>query len=358
VKILLLADGRSIHTVRYQKELQEQGINVTLASLEPGETADIQLKKKSVSNSLNYFFSNREIKELVGKIAPDLVNAHFASGYGFSTALSGVWKKVPVVLHCLGSDILISPGKSIGHKRKVIYALSRAHHIFVDSRYLADKVQELVPTKDISIIPWGTDVESLALFATRDEIEFAAGQPVKVIVPRPHNKVYNNMFIISSLCDLINKRELTITFPDWGDDYDEFRTFAKEKCLDGSIGYYHFMPRGDYLRFAGGFDVYLSAALSDSSPASLIEAMALGLFPIVGDIPGVRDWVNGENGILYDPYNNNALHDAFNLLRNLKGDMKRILTENHEKAKKDGFFPENTRNTISIMETVWRHGVG
>jgi len=128
----MLADGRSIHTIRYQQAMKERGVDLILASLERGDTVEILLKKKSVSNSLNYFFVNREIKDIARKLTPDIINPHFASGYGFSVAVSKVWKRLPVILHCLGSDILISPQKSIAHKRRVMYALQRAGNIGYD----------------------------------------------------------------------------------------------------------------------------------------------------------------------------------------------------------------------------------
>ena len=40
-----------------------------------------------------------------------------------------------------------------------------------------------------------------------------------------------------------------------------------------------------------GGDVYVSLSRSDSTSQSLLEAMAVGLFPIVSDIEGNREWV-------------------------------------------------------------------
>lgn len=354
MRVLLLADGRSAHTIRFQNELAKQGVDLILASLERGETVDIRLKKKSVSNSLNYFFVNREIKDLVRRVTPDIVNPHFASGYGFSVALSGVWKKRPVALHCLGSDILLSPRKSFAHKRKVTYALSKVTHLFVDSRYLAGKVQELYPVKNIDIIPWGVEQEIADLYEKRAN-SFAREKPLRVFVPRPHNKVYNNIFIIKSLRHFIDRREIALTFPNWGDECDAFKRAAQAECPGSLIDYYDFIPREEYIRFIARFDIYLSASLSDSSPASLIEAMASGLFPVVADIPGVREWIDDESAILFDPRDGKALSDAIQRLLNSGMDFKRALASNHAKVRKDGLFSENIKKTIRIMEAMVGH---
>ncbi|MEW5924061.1 MAG: glycosyltransferase [Candidatus Zixiibacteriota bacterium] len=358
MKVLLLADGRSVHTIRYQAELKAQGAKVTLASLERGDTVDIQLKKKSVSNSLNYFFVNREIKELVRKVNPDIVNPHFASGYGFSTAVSKVWRSKPVLLHCLGSDILVSPKKSIAHKRKVILALSRSSHILVDSKYLANAILKLYKAESIDIIPWGVEPAILDIFQKKIRESVSWNKPLKVLVPRPHNPVYNNEFIVESLKELINIREIALWFPNWGDDLDDFKSKAKRICPDGLITYYNFLTRDNYIEFLKQFDFYLSASKSDSSPASLIEAMAAGIFPVVADIPGVREWLDGNNGALYPPDDRDALKKIIAELTACKTtDMAQILNVNHERVKRSALFPQNIKETIGIMERLITRGV-
>jgi len=356
MRVLLLADGRAVHTMRFQSELKAQGVEVILASLERGDTVDFLLKKKSVSNSLNYFFVNREIKALVRKTEPDLVNPHFASGYGFSTAVSGVSKKKPVLLHCLGSDILISPKKSVAHKRKVIYALSKAAHILVDSRYLADQTKMLYDKIPIDIIPWGVENEILKIFEHKKQIDLKWSDPPKVLVPRPHNPVYNNLLIIDALQNMINERKLALSFPDWGDDRDKFKNEVSRICPDGLIDYYRFKPRHEYFSFLETFDIYLSASLSDSSPASLIEAMAAGLYPVVADIPGVREWLDGRNGILYPHDDPGALKNAMSKLINQRDDIAAILRNNHERVEKSAVFSENIKSTIALMERLISHG--
>ena len=45
--------------------------------------------------------------------------------------------------------------------------------------------------------------------------------------------------------------------------------------------------------------IFLSIPHEDGTPLSLLEAMALGTFPIVSDIPPNRDWIkDGINGFL------------------------------------------------------------
>ena len=56
---------------------------------------------------------------------------------------------------------------------------------------------------------------------------------------------------------------------------------------------------GELLREA---DVYVSAATSDGTSSSLLEAMASGAFPVVTSIRANRDWLeDGSTGLFFEP---------------------------------------------------------
>jgi glycosyltransferase involved in cell wall biosynthesis len=350
MKVLILADGRAVHTHRYKAELIRQGVDVVLASLERGDCVDILLKKQSVSNSLNYFFVNRQIKKLAARVNPHIVNPHFASGYGFSVAVSRVWKRFSTVLHCLGSDILISPKKSIAHRKRVIYALSRAKLIFADSEYLADNIRKLYEMALTNVIPWGPENGIIEIYKDRRIPEM--NRPLKVLIPRPHQKVYNNEFIVSALAEELKKGRLTLTFPNWGDLVDSFKHTVDKICPDASIDYYNFVSRDKFPAFLSGFDIYLSASRSDSSPASLLDAMAAGLIPVVADIEGVSEWIDDVNAFMFSPDDKDSLKKAFDRL--LGGDIsiESLLEGNHNKVKSVARFEQNIAETIKAMENI------
>ena len=63
--------------------------------------------------------------------------------------------------------------------------------------------------------------------------------------------------------------------------------------------------------------VYVSPSLHDGTPNSMLEAMASGCFPVVGDIESLREWVvQGKNGFLIDP--NDPLSIAEGITQALK----------------------------------------
>ena len=343
-KILVLADSRAFHTERYVAELTRQGCDVFLASLEDGEMPHYRLKARGPIAKLHYLLGGTEVREVIDEFRPDVINPHFASGYGFMAALAGARKLAPVVMHLWGSDILIVPGKSIFHKRKIVYALAQADYVLADSQYLMDTAEQVLPVKNKAIIPWGMEKEYLKLHRA----EYKLSRPLKIIVPRRHEKIYNNFFPVKALAPLINAGDIELTFPDFGSLAGHFLVNARN-LVGEKIKVYPQMSRGEYLRFISGFDVYLSSALSDSSPASMIEAMGLGLVPIAADIPGVREWLNGDSGFLYELHNEEQLRGIIaGLLENHDG-LAEMRQANLEKVKTQALYEDNVAATIALM---------
>jgi glycosyltransferase involved in cell wall biosynthesis len=57
--------------------------------------------------------------------------------------------------------------------------------------------------------------------------------------------------------------------------------------------------------------LFVSPSSHDGTPNSLLEAMACGNFPVVGDIESMREWIEpGVNGLLVDPHNPQELAAA------------------------------------------------
>ena len=352
MRVLLLADGSSVHAGRYQAEMKRQGVEIILASLEEGKTVDVSLPRKTGINAVDYVLARSMINSLVDKYAVDIINPHFASGYGFMTALSGVHERKPVMLHCLGSDILISPKKSWLHRKRVAMALSRANMIMVDSEFLGRRAQEICPGIEYKVVLWGADAAAFEQFTKKMKSGVDWKKPLRIVVPRPHYKVYNNKFILESLKELINEGSIQVTFAAWGDSYNDFTKLAKEICPSGGVRYYDFLARESLAEFLSGFDIYLSASLSDSSPASLVEAMAIGLFPVVGEIPGVREWVDNDKGRLFDLHDKDSLQEAVKNLLKPPANLVEILKNNHTLAKDRGKFADNIMTTIGFMERM------
>lgn len=343
--ILVLADSRSFHTERYVRALRVQGCKVFLASLESGSMHHYTLKRRGFLKQLHYIMAATEVRTLIRRLAPDVVNPHFASGYGYTATLAG--SNVPIVTNLWGSDILLVPEKSTFHRRKTMHALSHADCVVGDSQYLLDQARAMAPLRQEKIIPWG--IERRLLRYRRPDLRLH--RPLRIIVPRPHEKVYNNLFLVQALAPLINLGLVEIVFPEAGSLSGHFRLHARSLIGD-RLRIYKRLPRSKFMAFMAQHDIYLSGALSDSSPASLIEAMGLGLLPVVADIPGVREWVAPTNGYLFEQFNAGALYSLVAGLAD--GDDPKVewRRANAERVEEQAIFENNIATMIDVMEAV------
>jgi len=348
LRVLVLADSRSFHTERYVREMRRQGCHVLLASLERGRTFHFRLKATGPFSTLHYALSFSEIRSLIKRFRPDIINPHFVSGYGFAAALAGARRYAPVFLHLWGSDVLVIPNKSWMHRRKVMLGLSRADFVCGDSVFLVDaarRISSFIAPR--GVIPWGLEKEFLALHKQ----DYHLQTPLRIIVPRSHEKVYDNTFIVRALAPLVNDNKIVLTFPDHGTQKEQFMRIARDLVGD-QLRFYQRANRHDFLAMMAGQDVYLSNARSDSSPASLIEAMGLGLIPVAADIPGVHEWLNKDSGFLYPPSAEEYLRDVITKLLVGQDNFEQMRKNNLKEVRKRALFEDNIGDTIAIMREL------
>lgn len=347
LRILLLADAASVHTERFAGELKRQGCHVLTASLENGSMRYVHLKRMGPVKSFHYLLAVPQVKNVVKRFRPDVINAHYASGYGFIAAKAVGAADIPVVLNLWGSDVLIVPEKSAQGRIKTRTALERADFVIGDSQYLITSAGKISKLRGERVIPWGIEREFLSLHRT----DYVLNRPLRVITPRTHEEVYNNELIVKALRPMVEAGSIELTFPDFGCGTEGFRS-AVGSLLGEGVNLYSKLPRREFLEFLAEHDVYLSASRSDSSPASLIEAMGLGLIPVAADIEGVREWLTADSGFTFEPENADSLAAVIDgIVRegNPREDMRR---RNLEHVRSEAIFEENVASQIEIMTAL------
>jgi glycosyltransferase involved in cell wall biosynthesis len=99
--------------------------------------------------------------------------------------------------------------------------------------------------------------------------------------------------------------------------------------------------------------VVASLTTHDGTPNTLLEALACGCFPVVGDLESLREWVtDGENGFLVDPSDPQAV--AIAILSalsnpNLRKSAKAI---NHDLIQQRAEYGEVMRQARIFYQTV------
>lgn len=347
LRVLVLADAGSVHTERYIAELRRQGCSVLLASLEEGRTTYHRLKRRGPFGLLWYILAATEVREVIKRFRPHVINPHFVSGYGFMTALAQGRGFAPVVTHAWGSDILLVPQKSIFHRRKTAYALSEATVVVGDSEYLISQADAISRCKQSLVLPWGIERQYLSLHKS----DYQLHTPLRIIVPRHHENVYNNLYVVQVLAPLINTGRVEVTFPNFGSLTGQFK-LQSTALVGDKLKFYDKLERGEFLKFLAKHDVYLSAAVSDSSPASMLEAMAVGLIPIAPDIPGVQEWLTYSHGFVYSLYAPEQLTDAIKNIMSQGSSFGEMRERNLRRIKEQAVFEDNIARIVHVMRQL------
>ena len=137
MKLLLLADCNSSHTVKWVSSLRKYNFTIQIFSLyTPDNTLyesipDILVSSINLQETLKfgddskiskliYLKAVRKIKRLIKEFKPDILHAHYASSYGLLGALSGFH---PYVLSVWGADIYDFPNHSLFHRMIIKFNL-------------------------------------------------------------------------------------------------------------------------------------------------------------------------------------------------------------------------------------------
>lgn len=356
MKILVLADGSSSHISRYVTELHNQGADVFLASFQKGSAVDYLMPHRNSSEWRMYFSACKNIGSLIEEHDPDIVNAHFASAYGYSAARcrkkcgaqNASW-----VLTVWGSDILISPRKSVLHKARVKSALRGADIVLADSNYLAGEARS-IESCETRVIPWGIESSEVA-----DDERLRARaewphQQLRILAPRPHRDPYNNKTLVATLAPLL-KQGLAVLVTSMEGDVDGFKQLCDTEGVSGAVEFYERSSRADYLERLAESHILISASLSDSSPVSVIEALAVGTIPLVGDIPGVRDIIpeSLSGAFLYSLDSDGELLDNVNELCGMSADERlRLLQAGRDHIARVAIYETNISETLGCFEAL------
>ena len=145
MRVVLLAGANSIHTIRWANGLKAAGLDVYLISQHPlmhQLNEGIHYYELPNRGVLGYFLIVSQVKKLLLDIKPDIVNAHYASGYGTTARLVNYH---PYVLSVWGSDIYLFPKKSFIHhwlvKKNLLAAdaiASTSHCMDLETNKLAE----------------------------------------------------------------------------------------------------------------------------------------------------------------------------------------------------------------------------
>lgn len=297
--MLLLGDARQVHLRRWAAYFAEHGYDVLAVSLEPGDDFPTPFRRIHVTevlpDAVRYPLAALAVRKIVRSFRPDVVSAHFVPNYGTIAALVGprVW-----VLSTWGSDVMTDPDKSAFHRWRVGVVLRRAAWVTSDAMVMTERIRDFgVPAERILTFPYGVDVGAFHPAGTPPR-----GGP-RVVSNRKLDTVYSVETVVDAFAAIREALpDATLTIAGDGGQRAALRSRAERSPAAGAITFVGAVEHARMPALLTAHHVYVSAARSDTTSVSLLEAMACGLFPVATDIPANREWiVDGENGRLVPP---------------------------------------------------------
>lgn len=168
MKIILLADPNSVHTIRWAKALETLDfdllvIGISSLIVSDYENTGIKVKcfnqnikrKEGALSKIKYLFALPWIKKEIARYDPDIVHAHYASSYGLLGALSGFH---PFIVSVWGSDVFTFPKISLIHKYVLKYVFRQSDSILSTSHIMAKETKQYT-SKYIAVTPFGIDMD-------------------------------------------------------------------------------------------------------------------------------------------------------------------------------------------------------
>lgn len=299
IKYILFADASSPHTLKWLKE-QVKHFDVYLISLNGYSEEVLNYIDKSklfvLNNKVNSKGGNYklllkffELKNIVTKVEPDIINAHYISSYGFLASLIKMYKPEIFLLQSTwGSDILVEPFRNKLRYLIAEYSLNKANLITSDSYYMSDTIEKIVKDKEISTFSFGLD--------KIDTQEYEKNN--LIFSNRALSKNYN----VAEILNWFSKQSdiYSLVIANNGIEREKLKKLSLELGIADKVKFVGFLNAKEQDEYYKKSKYYISIPTSDATSVSLLEAMNFGCIPIVSNIASNREWIiNNINGIFF-----------------------------------------------------------
>lgn len=323
MRVVLLSSASSIHTQRWASGLARLGVDVHVISQQPLQgTLDrrVNLHIYPDRGVLGYFTMAIDARKLVSKINPDILNAHYASGYGTTAQLVNFR---PWLLSVWGSDVYNFPYKSHIHKWGVVSNLMAADAVASTSHCMAAQTRRLAQSlAEIAITPFGVDCDQFSPVLKQQSLKCAQvkNRPIVIGTVKTLAHTYGIDVLIKAFAIAsralaqtnagIGKR-LRLRIVGSGPDEAALRALAVQQQISDAVVFVGSVSHAKVPDELRQLDIFAALSREESFGVAAIEAGAIGLPVVVSDAGGLPEVVvQGQTGLVVPKDNAKAAADA------------------------------------------------
>ncbi len=363
MKILMLADPASTHTMKWVTSLSNRGIEIALFGMSSCDADlykqfDVKVYSLNLNNrikfesetslsKLSYLKALKKIKCLINEFKPDILHSHYASSYGFLAALS---KFKPSIVSVWGSDVLSFPYNSFIHRKILNYSLNRSSLVLATSEFLADQTRNFSQS-NIQVTPFGVDIvkfDSIQIKKPFNDNDIVIGTIKSLEKTYGIDKLIEAFRIVKS-----RQKELPLKLFIVGNGSEEnnLKKIANEKIGQNDYIFTGYINHDKIQDYHNMIDISVFLSNQESFGVSILEAMACCRPVVVSNTGGLREIVDeGRNGYFVTP---NDPEDAANAIEKLiLSPELRIKFGQNGREKVKAFYSWN--NSVDLMLSIYK----
>lgn len=294
-----------VHLFRWARGLKQRGYEVKVVALGGTPIPDIETVNLPRKGKLSYLRQAGAAVAEARAFKPDLVHAHYATGYGYWAYRTNI---IPSLVSVWGADVIDFP--TVWYKRAMVRrVLNSATHITATSQLLRQKALDILPGSEnkITVIPFGVN-------PPQSQRPMPEGGPVKMCFIKNHNWKYGPDILLEAMAEVKKTVPgIRLSMAGTGELNEYLHQMADRLDINDIVDFVGFVPHDKMYDFISDhhFMVMPSVSESESFGVAVLEAGICGRAVLTSRVGGVPEvLVDGETGRLLPPGDKDKLASA------------------------------------------------
>ena len=360
MKILLLSDANSIHTIKWVESLKAKRFDISLFSLfmptqdikekyehinvkiiSPDLKSKINDLRKPNLSKLHYFKSFPVLRKTIKTFNPDIVHAHYASSYGILGVISMF---NPLIVSVWGSDLYFFAEKNFIYKSLFKAVIKKSDRVCSTSNAMIEILNEKYKKTDVNLIPFGINTNKFVP-NQKSKKTFTIGT-IKSI--EDHNGI-DCLLDATKILVSKYKIKLKVIIVGSGSMMKKMQEKSALLKIDKYVTFTGFVNHEKIIDYFNQLSIFIAVSTRESFGVAVLEAGALGIPSITSDVGGLKE-VNKNNrtGIVIKANNPKKLADSVITLYKDKHLRARLGKNARQRVVKNFNWDDNVNKMISL----------
>lgn len=294
------------HVVQNGDRPGQQRFGRIAAELRGTKFLDLSTKVRTWVAPIDIRRKTEAVAALIGELQPDLVHAMRLPFEGFLAAAAV--KDIPLVISIWGNDFTFFADRSRTLVALTAKAMLRADGLHCDCQRDLKKAFSygFSQQKPWRVLPGSGGIQTDFYFDLRLDHallrQFGIPEEVPLVINPRGARAYVHNDVFFRAIPLVLKEVPEAFFVAIGmKGNPAAERSVRRTPLHSSVKLLPTLSRETLARLFASCEVSVSPSSHDGTPNTLLEAMACGCFPVVGDVDSLREWItDGENRIMCD----------------------------------------------------------